>query len=164
MESIQNTLQKINSEEFQKTLQTTQTSSDEISIYQGCGLSEKAIIEATEKILTAFPKMEPQMIKLLKERFKANGFNDERMLDAVNYVIDNYRGYDKLPSIADFISYDKKIKTYTGKELMEKYKDSYYYGASYDPIANEYELIDVNGEPKYVKKEEAVLWKKRRKK
>lgn len=151
---------RINSEGLQKTLREIPISSDnEISVYQGGELTERAMVEETSKILVAFPKMEPQMINLLRERFKANGFNDERLRDAVNYVIDNYRGYDKLPSIADFISYDKKVRIYTRSELLEKHKDAYYYGAKYDPIANEYELINYNGKPRYVRKEDFIKHK-----
>ena len=104
-------------------------------------ISEKVLIEQTAKILVAFPKLEPQMLELLKERFKANNFCDQRIIDSVNYVIDNYSGFDKLPSIADFIRYDKKVKTYTISELREKHKNDYYYGAKYDPIANEYTYL-----------------------
>ncbi|MEM2139135.1 MAG: hypothetical protein QXM96_03200 [Candidatus Woesearchaeota archaeon] len=35
----------------------------------------------------------------------------------------------------------KDNKTYTLQELQEKHKNSYYYGAKYDPIANEYTYI-----------------------
>ncbi|MDH7604728.1 MAG: hypothetical protein QHH13_07510 [Melioribacter sp.] len=113
-------------------------------------ISEKVLVEQIARLLVAFPKLEPQMLELLKERFKANNFCDQRIIDAVNYVIDNYTGYDKLPSIADFIRYDKKVKTYTYSELLAKHKDSYYYGAKYDPIANEYiYLKEIN---RYIKK------------
>lgn len=100
------------------------------------------------------------MLKLLKERFKANNFDDERVIDAVNYVIDNYSGWDKLPSIADFINYDKKIRIYTAHELMEQYKDYYHTGATYDPIANEYIAVDINSELRYIKKDDYEKYKK----
>ena len=160
-ESINNTLQKINFEELQRTFTTIQTSYDngEISIYSGGGLTMESVIKATEKILIAFPKIEKQMIGLLRERFKANGFNDERMNDSINFVIDNYSGFDKLPAIGDFVRYDKKVKTYTMTELQIKHKDSYYMGATYDPIRAEYSRIDVCGQMRLVKKEDVVRYK-----
>jgi hypothetical protein len=39
------------------------------------------------------------------------------MIDSVNHVIDNYTGYDKLPAIADFIKFDRKVKIYTHAEV-----------------------------------------------
>jgi len=54
-------------------------------------------------------------IDLLTESLKRNGFTDERFTDAVNYVIDNCR-YPK-PSIADFVSYDRSVKTYTHEQI-----------------------------------------------
>lgn len=118
------------------------------------------VIKQTEKILVAFPKMEKQMVALLRERFKANGFNDERMTDAINYVIDNYSGFDKLPAIGDFVKYDKKVKTYTYQELMIKYKDFYYAGANNgDPINRDYERINVNGQMRMALKEDVVRYK-----
>jgi len=50
---------------------------------------------------------------------QANNFTNKRAADAVNYVIDNYTGYDKIPAIADFIKYDKKIKYYKPHEIKD---------------------------------------------
>lgn len=112
------------------------------------------VIRETEKILVAFPKIEPQMILLLRDRFKANGFDDKRMTDSINHVIDTYSCWDKLPAIADFVSFDIKVKIYTYWELREKYKDRYYPGATYDPIVAEYERIDFRGRECWAKKED----------
>lgn len=56
---------------------------------------------------------------MLKDRFAENKFSDKRMIAAVNNVIDNYEGWDKIPNIANFISYDKKIKYFTWNEANE---------------------------------------------
>ena len=83
------------------------------------------------------------MVKLLRDRFKANGFCDKRMEDAVNYVIDNYTGFDKLPTIADFIRYDKKVKIYTHGEVTE------------NNLWGTVEAIDVGlDKPRWAKKED----------
>lgn len=141
-------------------MQTIPTCNDEISIYQGGALTEKKVIEKTGEILVAFPKIEPQMISLLRKRFKANGFNDQRMNDAIDHVIDHYTGFDKLPAIADFISYDRKIKHYSYEDLMSKYKDSYYPGATSDPINDDYIRIKVQGhsKPRFVLKDDQVKY------
>lgn len=92
--------------------------SNEISIYEG-ELTQREVIKQTEKILIAFPKLDQPFISLLRERFKANKFSDLRMIDAVDYVIDNYTGFDKLPAIADFIKFDKKVRVYDYEEMLK---------------------------------------------
>lgn len=56
---------------------------------------------------------------LLKDRFKENKFTDERLKDSINHVIDTYEGWDKLPNIANFIQYDKKVKAFTYEQVIE---------------------------------------------
>lgn len=103
--------------------------------------------------MAAFPKMPDPTINLLKERFKANGFSDDRLKDAVANVIDNYEGWDKSPNIANFINFDKKVKIYNYKESLE-------YGQKY--------LVAVDlgfNEPRWITKEDQhnfkiKLWSK----
>ena len=123
-----------------------------MSIYQGGQLTQNAVVKETEKILVAFPKIEAQMVSLLRDRFKANGFNDAKMIDAVNFVIDNYKGWDKLPAIGDFVSYDKTIKVFLWTELLEKTKeDSPQTRAEY---LNNFIAIDFYGEQRFARKED----------
>lgn len=125
---------------------TSQTSSEnEISVYGHGQITQSKAIAETEKILVAFPKIEPAMLKLLRDRFKANGFTDKRMEDAVNHVIDSYTGFDKLPSIGDFVSYDKKVECISQLDLQKKITKE---GNS---IKYEYTCIDIKGKPYYVK-------------
>ena len=72
----------------------------------------------------AFPKMDKVKLKLLRQRFTENGFNDQRVIDAVNNVIDTYEGWDKMPNIANFIQYDKKVKVYNWAESVEVGQDN----------------------------------------
>jgi len=119
MEHLEQSLKQWSSEneqpQLQNQLQTTQTL-NEISIYQG-ELTKEVFVKETAKILQAFPKMPVQMFNLLKERFKDNKFTDARLKDSVNNVIDSYEGFDKIPNIANFISFDKKVKIYTHSQV-----------------------------------------------
>ena len=72
----------------------------------------------------AFPKMDRIKLKLLRQRFRENGFSDQRVIDSVNNVIDTYEGWDKLPNIANFILFDKKFKTYLHSESIELGQDN----------------------------------------
>jgi len=67
--------------------------------------------------------------EILKDRFIENNFTHSRLIAAVNHVIDNYQGWDKHPSIANFISYDKKIKVFTYIEAIS-------YGMGYLKMIN----------------------------
>lgn len=82
-------------------------------------MTKEVFAKETAKILQAFPKMPDPTFNLLKERFKENKFTDERLRDAVNHVIDTYEGWDKIPNIANFIQFDKKVKLYTYEESIQ---------------------------------------------
>lgn len=67
---------------------------------------------ACAKILKAFPKFEENQIDVLKERWKSLGFSDQRVIDAVNHVIDTYEGWDKVPNLANFIQFNRYYLSY----------------------------------------------------
>ena len=48
---------------------------------------------------------------------KEKGFSDEKLKDAVNHVIDNCRY--PVPTIAEFLSFDKVVKIFTYQEAAE---------------------------------------------
>lgn len=66
------------------------------------------------RLQSAFPKQTKEFFNVLAERLIANGFTDERLTDAVNNVIDNFR-YKEL-NIADIVCFDKKMKLYNYQE------------------------------------------------
>lgn len=92
--------------------------SNSISIYGG-ELTKNELAKQSAKVIKAFPKFPKSMLDILKDRFIENGFNDERMIAAVNHVVDSYQGWDKLPNIANFVSFDYRIKKYTYLELCD---------------------------------------------
>lgn len=59
--------------------------------------------------------MSDDFFNILSERLSDNGFSDERMKDAVNYVIDNFQ-YKEL-NVSDIIKFDKRVKLYTYNEV-----------------------------------------------
>jgi len=87
-----------------------------MSIYHKGDLTTECLTIQTDRIKLTFPKFPKEMILVLKDRFAANNFTDQRMIDSVNNVIDTYVGWDKLPNIANFIQFDKKIKIFTYNE------------------------------------------------
>lgn len=89
----------------------------EISIYKG-ELSPNVIAEQTLKLTTVFPALRDEFINVLIERIVANGFTNERLIDAVDNLIDNFK-YPN-PSIADIVGFDCRIKLYSHSDYCNE--------------------------------------------
>lgn len=87
----------------------------ELSVYRG-ELTPKELARNAAKVKAAFPALPPEFFQILIERFKAKGFSDTRMIDAVNNVIDNCQY--PTPTLANFLSYDKNVKLYTYQQFI----------------------------------------------
>lgn len=61
--------------------------------------------------------MENSQLKLLREMFQADGFSDQKAIDAVNHVIRTHIYNNKPPALANFLQYDSYYLTY--KEAIE---------------------------------------------
>ena len=87
-----------------------------ISLYTG-DLTQQAMAKYMARLKMAFPSLPKDFYFLLGERMKEKGFSDEKMKDAINYVIDNCKY--PVPTIAEFLSYDKVAKLYTYQEVAD---------------------------------------------
>lgn len=92
------------------------TQANELSLYQG-SLSDRGVAKNIRKLQSAFPKQSKEFFNMLAERLIANGFTDDRLTDAVNNVIDNFK-FKEL-NIADIVKFDKKMKLYNYKEACK---------------------------------------------
>lgn len=63
---------------------------------------------------------------------KENGFSDQRLTDAVNNVIDTC--IYPTPTVANFISFDKRVKTYKYPEICEMLNEDIRAFDHYKPI------------------------------
>lgn len=90
---------------------------NEISLYSG-PLTPRALVECSVKMQKAFPSLTPGFFEVLNERIKENGFSDSRLKDAVDYVVDNC--IYPAPTIAQFISWDRRIKVLTFEDMIKK--------------------------------------------
>lgn len=80
-------------------------------------------INQVKRLSTAFPTLPEGFYDILLERIKENGFSDQRFQDAVSNLIDTCP-YPQ-PTIANIISWDKKIKLYTYCEVVEKVNEGH---------------------------------------
>lgn len=86
-----------------------------ISLYSDGIAEKKEIATGMAKLCAAFPKMEQAFWSILAERIFANNFTKERMREAVEYVLDNFR-YKEL-NVSDVIQFDKRVKLYTWNDV-----------------------------------------------
>jgi hypothetical protein len=87
------------------------------------------------KICSSFPRMEPEFWNILAERIRANKFTAERLKQAVEFVIDNFK-YKEL-NVSDIIRFDRYIKLYTAGEF------AYAQTTGIDP--SEFEKREIDG-------------------
>lgn len=87
----------------------------QVSAYKGV-LTKETVVKSCIKIKQTFPALTTDFFDILSERITENKFSDERLKASVNHVIDNCVYLQ--PTIAQFLSYDKKIKLYTYEDLF----------------------------------------------
>ena len=115
----------------------------EISLYEGGMLTERTLAIYLKKLREAFPRQTDTFFDILTERIIANGFSDQRLADAVNNVIDNFR-YKEL-SVADIIQHDKRVKLYTYPEVVAMV-------TAWQAAFDDFEIREINGKTYRVKK------------
>jgi len=86
------------------------------------------------RLLQAFPKMTDGVSRIILERMADNGFTCCRAIDAVNHVIDTYEGWDKCPNVANFVGFDRRVKTLSYAELNQRHDKGEVAWADYEPI------------------------------
>lgn len=89
----------------------------EISVYEPDKVTPEGAAKAFDLVKSAFPRLGKGFYKILLERAEAIKFSDQRLLDAVNFVIDNCE-YPE-PTIAQFMTFDKRVKLYTYPEMLD---------------------------------------------
>lgn len=114
---------------------------NEISLYKG-ELTSKCVFSNIARVKKSFPTLPIEFFDVFDDRIKANRFTDDRLNDAVSYVIDTCV-YPN-PTIAQFISFDKRVKVYKYPEIIEMVEGG-------DPNAfDRYKRIEMEGLPEAV--------------
>jgi hypothetical protein len=103
----------------------------EMSIYND-ELTTKNIIKGTGKLKKSFPALTKEFFDVFADRIKDNKFTDNRLNDSINHVIDNC--IYPTPSIAQFISFDKRIKLYTYHDIVKMQDQTQHAFKSYRPV------------------------------
>ena len=88
----------------------------EMSIYRG-ELTKICLGESIMKLKQTFPSLPNDFYDVFSDRITDNKFNNDRLKASINHVIDNC--VYPVPTIAQFISFDKHIKLYTYQDMMK---------------------------------------------
>lgn len=89
-------------------------------------LTKQGVVDQTKRILKSFPGLHSGFYDALTESFIRNNFTDLRVKDAIDHVIDNCPY--PLPTVAQFISFDKRIKLYRHVEVCDMMDKGYKWG------------------------------------
>ncbi len=117
---------------LQSLKQESSVSKGEISIYTG-SLTKRCIVSSVATIKKAFPQLPLSFYDVFMDMImdKENNFTDTRLVDAVKHVICTCQ-YPQ-PTIANFISFDRRIKVYTYSEYCKLADEGD--GKNYQPVA-----------------------------
>lgn len=97
------------------------------------------------KVKKSFADLDKDFFEIFSDAIKRNGFSDGRLNDAVNFVIDNCI-YPR-PTIAQFISFDKKVKIYSYTEILVKVN-----------LGDSFENYKTIAKDKWIKKYDAEMY------
>lgn len=92
-----------------------QTQVNSLSVYKD-ELTQQTIVECNLIIRQAFPTLGQGFFIQLNRLITENGFTDQRLREATDHVISTCI-YPQ-PTIANFLSYDNRIKLYTYREVV----------------------------------------------
>jgi hypothetical protein len=109
---------------------------NEISVYSG-ELTTLCVIQQVKKIKAAFPSLPIGFYEVLEDRIKELNFSDQKLIDAVNNLIDTC--IYPTPTIASLLSWDKRIKLYSYYDMVNMTDK---YGAS---VWDNYKAISIQG-------------------
>jgi predicted transposase/invertase (TIGR01784 family) len=113
----------------------------------------KAEFDYNSGIYAAFRdgKLEGELTKALETalRMREKGFSDQRMIDAINNVIDSCQY--PTPTMANFLSFDKRVKIYTYNEVCDKVTKQ-------EATFEDFEIIKISGEPYRIRKSDKNIY------
>lgn len=95
-----------------------------------------------KKLQACFPQMQPAMMGVMIDRIMSKKMPYAQVKDAVNNIIDNFKY--PVPTVADVISWDKKVKLYTHAEVVADIPKGFEF--------SDYTMVTVNEEKRWIRK------------
>ena len=128
-----------------KSLKTVSGSSS-LSVYKDT-LTKECVIECNLIIRQAFPTLGQGFFIQLNRLIAENNFTDQRLREATDYVISNCI-YPQ-PTIANFLSYDNRIKLYSYNDIRDMCQPGYSAFDYYELIEDLNKYAAINDIKKY---------------
>ena len=119
-----------------------------LSLYIG-ELKQEVVVKSLAKIKAAFPALPPEFYTVFLERMKDKGFSDERLIAAVNNVIDTCPY--PTPALANFLSFDKRVK-------LLSYDDVCNIVLKHEAKFDNFCRITINEKPFYIRNADKELY------
>jgi predicted methyltransferase len=95
-----------------------------------------------KRLQAAFPQTPPQLILILTQRIVEKKISGQQITDAVNNLIDNYKY--PVPTVAEILSWDKKVKLYKHSEVVELIPKGYDFTM--------FEKVEINNQVRWILK------------
>lgn len=102
---------------IERRIKRSETGEFSLSKYPHGHLEPEFMIKQIHRAKCTFPANPPEFWDILMDRLIEKGFTNERLRDAVNYVIDTCQY--PTPTAANFLSYDRLEKLYTYNEVCD---------------------------------------------
>jgi len=106
---------------YENTLVKKENNQYSLSVYDD-NLTTENIVKQMAKLKSAFPSLPATFFDILSDRIKDNVFTDKRLIDSVNNCIDLC--VYPTPTVAQLISFDKRVKLYTYNQLIKMNNDT----------------------------------------
>jgi len=118
----------------------------ELSVYTG-NITPENTAKQVAKVKAAFPQIKPEFFSVLIDMMKENGFSDQRMIDSINNVIKTCQY--PVPTMANFLSYDMKVKLYSYNEVCDMVTKS-------EAVFDDFCIVKVSGTPFRIRKTDKI--------
>jgi hypothetical protein len=115
---------------------------NEVSVYSG-KLTAEGLRTCSDRVARAFPRLTEGFYDEWARIIADEGIGDHRLADAVDHVIKTCQ-YPE-PTIANFISFDRKIKLYSYDELCKMVHDT-----NDSQLMSRYKAVKFKGQEKAV--------------
>lgn len=115
---------------------------NEISLYTDEIPTSSEIATQVVKLKHCFPDVDEGFVIMLIDRISANRFTKQRLHDAIAHVVDTCH-YQR-PMIAEIVSFDRKVKTYTYTEMTAM--------CNQVRTSENFEMIELNGKKRWVER------------
>ena len=129
-----------------KSLEVSKKPTTSISTYKG-ELTTEGWTKAAKIISDSFPDLDKGFYDQFNRLILKEDFGDNRLLDAVDYVVKNCI-YPR-PTIANFLSYDNRIKLYSYNDIRDMCQPGYSAFDYYELIEDLNKYAAINDIKKY---------------